>query len=301
MICTVTYNPAVDLTMGFDEELSREKVHRAMFGRYDASGKGINVTRFLHGIGCETTAVAPVGGFTGEFIRANLANEGIGHRLVEINGTTRVNVTTLLESGNYKFNQSGPTVGDDAVTTIHSHLEDVAPDLVHVGGSLPPGLDIDAVDRLAEGPWQTSLDIHGEVLRSVGRGHTICTPNRDELATATGIDIRDRETCWQAAQQVKQWGFEHVLVTLGREGAILLGPDKSLVAKAPDIEAVDPVGGGDAFVAGFLGTRIAGCSLESAMANGIAIATELVSREGAPIPNPDWLERHESSIDVRAR
>jgi len=40
--------------------------------------------------------------------------------------------------------------------------------------------------------------------------------------------------------------------------------------------------------AGFLGARNTGGSLRSAMADEIALATELVSREGAPIPDADW-------------
>mgnify|MGYP000457019514 CR=1 FL=1 len=97
MILTVTYNPAVDQTMTFDEPLVAETVNRATDARFDAGGKGINVSQFLAGMDTETVATGLLGGFTGDFVTDQLQAAGIETAFVATDEPTRLNTTALAD------------------------------------------------------------------------------------------------------------------------------------------------------------------------------------------------------------
>jgi len=77
---------------------------------------------------------------------------------------------------------------------------------------------------------------------------------------------------------------ERVLASLGAEGALLCGADGVLVADALDMDVVDTVGAGDALAAGYLAAIDDGESTETALRNGIAVASAVVERSGTSVP-----------------
>ena len=76
MILTVTLNPAIDRVY-FLEEFEIGKVYRAERYTRTAGGKGLNVARVAHLIGCETSAMGFAGGYTGDFIKSEIEKQGI--------------------------------------------------------------------------------------------------------------------------------------------------------------------------------------------------------------------------------
>ena len=64
MIYTVTLNPAIDYVVGLDT-LTAGAVNRCSRENIEFGGKGINVSRMLHSLGIETTALGFIAGFTG--------------------------------------------------------------------------------------------------------------------------------------------------------------------------------------------------------------------------------------------
>ncbi len=65
MIYTVTFNPAIDYVVHFDQlrpgEINRNEAEEFQFG-----GKGINVSNVLRTLGIDTVALGFVAGFIGE-------------------------------------------------------------------------------------------------------------------------------------------------------------------------------------------------------------------------------------------
>jgi 1-phosphofructokinase len=253
MILTVTYNPAVDQTITFDEPLEPEVVNRATDARFDAGGKGINVSQFLTEMDTETLATGLLGGFTGTFITDQLADASIPTDFVELDEPTRLNTTALAAGTEYKMNQNGPSVGADVVEDLVATIADRDPDRVLVGGSLPPGLTTDAIDRVTSaGSWQTAVDVSGDLLRELSAEYALCKPNREELAEATDMTVETIEACATAAASFRDQGFERVVASLGPDGAVLAGPDGIVHAKPPAVDVVDTVGAGDALLSGVL-------------------------------------------------
>jgi 1-phosphofructokinase len=285
MILTVTLNPAVDHTVRLDEPLNAGTVQRTNDTRFDAGGKGINVSKYLDRFGAETTATGILGGFLGSFVESQLSAEGISHDFVEIDGQTRLN-TTVLTDEEYKINHTGPAVDASAIGAIVERIAAHDPETVVVAGSLPPSLDVTAIDQIADaGDWATVVDIGGENLTRLTETYALCKPNREELATATGEATTTVEECFQAAEALQSSGFNRVVASLGADGAVLVTRSNTFHAPALDADVVDTVGAGDALLAGVLAAFADESTDEEALRTGIAVASRVVSVPGTTVPS----------------
>lgn len=285
MIATVTLNPAVDQTVRTEQPLTPDEVIRVDDAQFDAGGKGINVSKYLTAMGTETVATGVLGGFLGRFVTERLASDGIEARFVDIDGTTRLNSTVLAPDGEYKLNQRGPTVSAAEVGAIVERLSSLSPDTVVVAGSLPPGLDTDAIDRLAEaGPWDTVVDVDGPLLAELDAEYALCKPNAPELEAATGLSVTDVDSAIEAAQALRKQGFDRVVASLGADGAVLVSEDGVVHEPAVDCEVVDTVGAGDALLSGVLAAMDAGADEATALHTGVVAASAAVSTPGTNIP-----------------
>ncbi|ELY56377.1 1-phosphofructokinase [Natronococcus jeotgali] len=288
MILTVTLNPAVDHTVGVDSLPESGRVARANDARIDPGGKGINVSKYLVELGTETVATGLVGDFLGEFIRDGLADGRIESDFVEIDGRTRLNTTVLTEDAEFKINHAGPTVSERAIDDLLRTVERNEPDTVVVGGSLPPGLDSDAIDRISRaGEWETVVDVGGDRLAELDASYALCKPNREELAAATGQPTRTLEECYDAVAQLRERGYDRVVASLGADGAIMATPDDRFHAAALETDVVDTVGAGDSLLAGVLSALDRGAPDREALRTGMAVASRVVSVPGTDIPPLD--------------
>jgi 1-phosphofructokinase len=284
VILTVTLNPAVDHTVRLDESLEAGRVQRASEARFDAGGKGINVAKYLDGLGAETLATGVLGGFLGEFVATRLTADGIAHDFVETDGRTRLN-TTVLTDAEYKINHRGPSVDGSVVDRVIDRIEAHDPETVVVAGSLPPSLGVEAVDRIAaSADWETVVDVGGEQLDRLAGSYTLCKPNRAELAAATGAPTGTVEECARAAETLRSTGFERVVASLGADGALVATRSGTVHVPAPEAEVVDTVGAGDALLAGVLAALAEGESDEDALRRGVAVASRVVGVPGTTIP-----------------
>lgn len=285
MIVTVTFNPAVDHTVRLDRDMEPETILRSGEQRFDAGGKGINVAAYLTALDVDAVATGPLGGFTGRFVRDDLSRADIPTDFVEIDRTTRLNTTVAAADGEYKINHDGPALGTDAVDAVHDRIAAHDPATVVVAGSLPPGLDTAAIDRVADGPWETVVDAHGDALASLNGRYALCKPNREELAGATGMPTGTRREVVDAALSLREEGFEAVLASMGSDGAVLVDADGALHADAQADAVVDTTGAGDAILAGFLAARAAGGTRTDALRTGVMLAGRVVETAGTGIPD----------------
>lgn len=294
MILTVTLNPAVDHTVRLDEPLNTDAVQRTNDVRFDAGGKGINVSKYLTGLGTATIATGVFGGFLGSFVEHQLTGAGIPHDFVEIDDRTRLN-TTVLADETYKINHAGPTVTESVVDAIIERIGSHAPDTVVVAGSLPPTLGVETIDRIREsGSWETIVDIGGKKLQRLTGTYTLCKPNRAELAAATSEPTTTVEDCFRAAEALRSNGFDRVVASLGADGAVLVTPSETLHAPAIDVDVVDTVGAGDALLAGILAAFADDGSDEQALQTGVAVASRVVTAPGTTVPSLSSVERTEN-------
>jgi 1-phosphofructokinase len=284
MILTVTLNPAVDHTVRLNEPLNTGTVQRTSDIHFDAGGKGINVSKYLNGLETDTIATGIFGGFLGSFIESRLTAAGIPHDFVEVDDQTRLN-TTVLTNEEYKINHAGPTVDGSVIDAIIERIRSYAPEMVVVAGSLPPNLDVNAIDRITDaGNWKTVVDVGGGNLQRLTGTYTLCKPNREELAAATGEPTTTVEDCFRAAETLQSSGFDRVVASLGADGAVLVTRSKTLYAPAIDADVVDTVGAGDALLAGVLAAFAQDSIDEQALQTGVAVASRVVTTPGTTVP-----------------
>jgi len=300
MHLTVTFNPAVDQTLQFDEPIAPDRVLRADSARFDAAGKGVNVAQYLTALGQNAVATGVLGGFTGQFIRDRLTQDGVSTAFVETTGTTRLNTTAVADGSEYKLNHDGPAVDEATVDTIVDTVRERAPETVVVSGSLPPGVTTDAVDTVASaGDWDTIVDMDGDALRALEETYTLCKPNREELARATDVDVSTVAGCTRAAAEFRETGFDRVLASLGGDGVILVTESTALHAAALDVDVIDTVGAGDALLSGALAAWADDAGDERALRTGVAVATRLVGQAGTSPPALDAVDALRERVSVR--
>lgn len=286
MIVTVTPNPAVDYTVSLSEEPTSGTISRTDRTRYDAGGKGINVSKYLDMLGTDTLATGFLGGFVGEYLETQLVDAELPAVFVDIEGTTRLNTTLLTPNREYKINQAGPTIEEEAVSILLDTLRERSPETVVVAGSLPPRLETGFVDRIADaGDWETAVDLNGGVLGDLSGSYALCKPNRSELAEATGRKVDSVDAAIEAAYMLRDRGFSRVVASLGADGAVMATPDRALYAPALDVDIVDTVGAGDALLSGVLDGLSRGESDEAALETGIAVAARAVGVPGTRVPS----------------
>ena len=105
--------------------------------------------------------------------------------------------------------------------------------------------------------------------------------NAPEAGSILGRAVTDPAGAQGAAADLAREGAGHVVITLGRDGAVLAGPDAALAVPAFSVPSVDSVGAGDAFVAA-LGVAVAsGVMPPEAVRLACAVAATAVTRPGA--------------------
>jgi len=100
-------------------------------------------------------------------------------------------------------------------------------------------------------------------------------PNQDEARALTGEDEPLKQ-----AEFLLQFGPAMVVITSGREGALLKSRDKTIRAFSYAVDFVDGSGAGDAFDAGFITGLLKGWSLEDTLEFASAMGASCVRKLG---------------------
>jgi 1-phosphofructokinase len=294
VIVTVTLNPSLDRTLEV-ELLERGTVLRTSEPTLEAGGKGVNVTRALTANGIPSIAVLPVGGGEGEDLSGLLIRSGVTAHFVPVSGRTRSNITIAERDGTItKLNEPGPalTVSElEALTAVVAAAVS-AGDWVVVSGSVPPEFTPDQVRAfvasLTDREINLAIDTSGDALvASLAARPRLIKPNRTELAEISGRGLESIAEVVDAAKAVRDQGVEMVLVSLGADGAVLVGPAGVLVGESRVDRPRSTVGAGDSFLAGFLSRfSINEGDVESAMLEALAWGAAAASLPGTSVPAP---------------
>jgi tagatose 6-phosphate kinase len=238
MIVTVTPNLALDVTYEVPE-LRPGHAHRVRAVHSRAGGKGVNVARVLALLGHDVMVLGLAGGPTGDAVRADLDASGLPHDLVPSAEETRRTVTVAAGGEATLLREPGPVIGADEWAALESRIPDA--DVLVISGSLPPGVDTDAVARLAARDIPVIVDTSGEPLRRAAPYAWAVKPNAEELAAVTGTD--------DPVAGARMLGARTVVVSLGAEGLLAVTGEEVHRVPPPRVVTGNPTGAGDAVVA----------------------------------------------------
>jgi len=259
MIVTLTPNPSLDRTLFLDTFI-RGAVNRCTATLVEPSGKGINVALALHSHGIPVLAQLPIGGPAGEQLVQLLDAAGLPYRTVMIAGTVRTNVSMIEADGTTsKINEPGPTLtSEELAELVRATLDSCSSaDWLAICGTLPNGFSerhlVEAVRAARAAGLRVAVDTSGSTLRAVlSATPQLVKPNAHELAEVTGRLILTIGDVTAAAELLRAKGVDTVLVSLGRDGAVLVDGNGALHGRAAAVTAINTVGAGDAFLAGYL-------------------------------------------------
>lgn len=101
---------------------------------------------------------------------------------------------------------------------------------------------------------------------------TYISPNQDELAALAGQPINSAEEAEQAMNALLDQGAQNILLTVGKDGALLA--NSTGITHYPAFPAVvcDVTGAGDSFVAGMVAGLLWGKPIQQALLYGLATA-----------------------------
>lgn len=297
-IATLTLNPAVDMACSATAVRPTHKV-RTFDERLDPGGGGINVARVVRALGGDALALIMTGGVTGRLVEELLDEAGVAWQALPIQGRTRIslNVHDLTSGLEYRFVPEGPSIELAEWQAALDALRAVEADWVVVSGSLPHGIPPGFLGAAAGIARQRSqkfaLDTSGPPLRAaLGQGITLLKLSLGELEYIVGHDLP--EACAQEneiAALIRAQAAGMVVVSLGRQGAVLADGTTMIRLPAVRVEERSAVGAGDSFLAGLVLGLVRDLSPRQALAFGMAAGAAAVLTYGTAVVQRAEAER----------
>ena len=275
MIYTVTLNPSIDYVVRL-ETLTTGITNRTISEEYYFGGKGINVSCILAQLDVKSTALGFVAGFTGEAIEKGIQNDKITTDFINLeNGISRINIKIKTDDET-EINGQGPHISENELEMLCEKIDRITDgDTLVIAGSVPSTMPDDVYERILKRVSGKSVKIVVDatkklLLNSLKFKPFLIKPNLQELCEIFSTEIDSDDKIKNYAQLLQEMGAQNVLVSLGKDGAILLDEFKN-IHKTGVIEGkpVNTVGSGDSMVAGFL----AGYEKEKSYAYALKLGT----------------------------
>lgn len=280
MILTVTLGASID-TLYLAGSLTTGEVNRVSEVRHTAGGKGMNVSRVAALCGERVTATGLVGGFHGQYFESLITEPGIRRCFTQSGKETRCCINIRDDTGrSTELLEPGAPVSAEVLAEFYSTylLELQSADVVVISGSVPAGTPEDFYAKLITAAKDAGkpvlLDTSGAMLRpTIAALPTLIKPNSDEIRQLLGREAASRAELITAARELHESGIAIVVVSLGRDGALIVCADGAFQGKTPDIPVVNTVGCGDSMVAGFAVGLSRGYAIEEAIRLAVAVST----------------------------
>jgi 1-phosphofructokinase family hexose kinase len=306
MILTLTMNPAIDRTIGVDRLAFDDRAY-ILSSKDSPGGRGINAARVIHSFGGETTAILPAGGDRGARFEHYMLDCGFPIAAVTVRNDIRLNLTIVDRHGlTIKLNEIGPRLDRSEIANVESSVEAQLPKAgwLMLCGSLPPGVPSDfyaqLIVRAHRRNVKTLLDTDGEALaQGIEAGPTIVTPNQQEAERLLNTVLLTRSQYLAAAKRIASLGAESVVLSLASRGAVGVSKDTVLEAIPPRVDAISPIGSGDALAAAVLWSLDRGDGFDEALRWGVAAGTASAKLPGMSFASLEQTREVHDEVDVR--
>ena len=276
MIYTVTLNPSIDYVIKV-KELVKGHINRVNEEHVYPGGKGINVTRILKNLDNDNIALGFVSGFTGDYIINSLKELGLKSNFIKVEqGFTRINVKIKSEEET-EINGQGPNIKKEELDEFYKVIDQLVDgDILILSGSIPSCLDEklyeDIMKRVEHKNIKVVVDATKNLLLNVLKYKPfLIKPNNHELAEMFNVELNTTQDIIFYAEKLKEMGAQNVLISMGKDGALLVSEDNQvLISSVAKGEVVNSVGAGDSMVAGFISGYLKSQNYEDALRLGAA-------------------------------
>ena len=141
-------------------------------------------------------------------------------------------------------------------------------------------------------------ELNDQVLKQV----TYLTPNETEAELLSGIKIRSIDDAKQAGKVLLNKGVNTVIITLAKEGALIINQDMIEHVPGFSVKTVDSVAAGDSFNGALAAGIVKGQDLVEAVKYANAVGAITVTKSGAipSLPNTEEVEAFMASQNENA-
>lgn len=280
MILVVNLNASVDKRYEMTD-LEKGDVMRATHVENTPGGKGIHVANVATKLNEQCLVTGFLGGKTGEFIEEKLKEYNITQDFVKIQGETRECLAIITDDlVQTEILEPGPEVTEEEKYRLIEKYKELLKscDMVVASGSMPRNISKDFYKTLIEIAHSYGkkflLDTSGESLRlGMEAKPFFIKPNKDEIESLTGRKVQNDKDVIREIKELQVKGIELVVVSLGSKGAMAGYKGKIYKVTPPKVNALNPVGSGDSFVAGIAVAMKRGYSIEEVLRYASACGT----------------------------
>jgi 1-phosphofructokinase family hexose kinase len=307
LIVTLTMNPAIDRTIAVDRLAFDDRAY-ILSSKDSPGGRGINAAAVIHSFGGETLAIIPAGGERGERFEHYMEGQGFPVSTVPIRNDIRLNFTITDRHGlTIKLNELGPRLDRGELARIESTVEAqlASAKWLMLCGSLPPGVPVDfyahLITRARRKNVKTLLDTDGEPLaQGIEAEPTIVTPNQQEAERLLNTVLLTRAHSLAAVRRIESMGAESVVLSLGSRGAIAASDGAMFEAIPPRIDAISPIGAGDALAAALLWAVEQGHDFREALRWAVAAGTASAKLPGMQFATLEQTREVHEEVELRS-
>ncbi len=306
MILTLTANPAIDHNISVDRLAFEDRAYINSTGE-SPGGRGLNAASVIHSFGGKTMAILTAGGNAGAHLEELLRSCGYPIVVVPIHNESRTNLTITDRQGlTVNLNESGPRMEKAEVARLEKVVRDklAGASWLMLAGSLPPGIPSNFYAKLITlaraKKVKTLLDADGEaLLHGIEAGPTVVSPNQQEAERLLNRALLTRNHFIEAVKRIREMGAESVVLSLGSRGAMGAFADRIVEAVPPRVDAVSPIGSGDALAAAFVWAIRRSNDPADALRWAVAAGTASALLPGMKFASREQAEQIYSQVEMR--
>lgn len=307
MIITVTLNPSIDYILQV-EDLALEETQRAENTFLYAAGKGINVSRVLTRLNIPNIAWGFLGGLNGERFTKLIEEDGINTNFILCENETRLNVviTETKTHNQLRVSAKGPIITKGEMDVLYNKARKLPEDteFLSFGGSLPENLPTEIykflIELIQSSGIKCILDTSNDALiHGIQAKPFMIKPNLYELRQIVKNDnIQTNYEIKKEASKIVREGVKNVVISLGKDGAILVNEFEIIQANTPEVEVKSVVGAGDSMIAGLIYALHNNLSNEDVIKYGVAFGTASVLTRGTELAHWHDIEKLYPKIEI---
>ncbi len=286
MILTVCMSPSVDVTVEVDA-LNIGKMNVVKSKSLSFTGKAINVAIGVSRLGYEAKTTGFMYRENGASFEAELAQEGVPSAFIWNEGRVRENYKVIDDKSMLtEINDVGAVVKPEKLNELLSAVKMLSKEanVTVVSGGLPRGVDVSYYRDILCAVDKRSLriaDTEGaRLFAALDAGVDLVKPNREELEHSLGRELKDRSDVLAACGELLDRGARTVLLSLGRDGAVITNGTESYYCKSINVAVNSTVGAGDGMVAAAAIKMQKGAGLAEILRAGVAAGTATVTTYG---------------------
>ena len=297
MILSVCMSPSIDVTMELDS-FNVGKTNVVKNKTFSLGGKGLNVAIGVSRLGYDAHLTGLMYDDNAYVFENALNKEGVPYTFAWNKGRVRENYKFIdTRSMLTEVNDVGEAVESNKAEEVLGMIRKLSTQskVTVVAGGLPKGIPDsfyrDMVREVAPNALKV-VDTKGDRLfYALDVGVDLVKPNLEELENTIGRNITDKNDMLEACYELLDRGAKRVLLSLGKQGAVITDGMKNFYCKSLNVAMNSTVGAGDGMVAAAAIRLAEDAPLSEILRAGVAAGTATVMTTGTvSFTNDKYLE-----------